>query len=81
MRRTLGAVLVVMGMAIGYTATHLIPDSVVSAQTTWQCKSWTLQKPEDAAAVGTWLGQAKTVQISSNGVSVAGHTSVVACKQ
>ena len=81
MRRKFGAVLVVAGMVIGVKAANLVPDSVVSAQTGWQCKSWTLKKGEDAAAVGTWLGQASNVQLSSNGIDVAWHSHVVACKQ
>jgi hypothetical protein len=81
MRRTLSAVLVVVGMAVGFAAAHLVPESVVSAQTGWQCKSWTLEKQEDTSAVGTWLGQARNAQIAAAGLSVAGRFTVVACKQ
>jgi hypothetical protein len=81
MGRTLGAVLVMVGVGIGFSAGRVLPDSVVSAQTGWQCKSWTLQKQEDAAAVGSWLGQARTVQMSSAGLSQSGLYNVVACKQ
>ena len=44
----------------------------VSAQTNWQCKSWTLEKQEDAAAVGTWLGQARNAEMAAAGLSVGG---------
>ena len=47
MRRVLGAALIVVGMVIGFTAARLVPDSVVSAQTGWQCKSWTFEKLRD----------------------------------
>jgi hypothetical protein len=76
---------------IGFKAASVLPDSVVSAQSGWQCTSWTLQadvnarddrkKPEDATAIGTWLGQAKNVHLSSAGLDVAGRYSVLACKQ
>jgi hypothetical protein len=79
-RRTFGAVLVVAGMAIGFMAARMVPEPVVSAQTGWQYKSWTFQEGEDGA-VGTWLGQAMSVQLSSNGIDVAWHSHVVGCKQ
>ena len=91
MRGTVGAVLVLAGMAIGFTAVQLAPDWVVSAQSGWQCKSWTLhgdvpagddrKTPQDAAAIGMWLGQARNVQMSSNALDVAGRSNVVVCKQ
>lgn len=90
MKRTVTVVLVI-GMGIGFEVARMLPESVVHAQASWQCKSWTfgltdaLGRPQanqdDAAAIGTWLGQARTVEMSSNGLEVAGRTSVVVCKQ
>jgi len=81
MTRTMGAALAGTVLAIGFVCSMLIPNVVVEAQTNWQCKSWTLQKQEDAAPVGTWLGQAKNVEISAAGLSQSGLMGVLACKQ
>ena len=81
MTRKMSAALLGTVLAIGFVCSMLIPNMVVEAQTNWQCKSWTLQKDEDAAPVGAWLGQAKNVEISAAGLSVSALTRVVACKQ
>ena len=81
MTRTMGAVSVVAGIALGFAGSRFVPEPVVAAQTSWQCKSWVFQRQADASEIGTWLGPAKTVQISTAGLSQAGMYSVVACKQ
>ena len=92
MGRKSAVALVVVGMMIGFRAAQYVPESVVNAQTGWQCQSWTFQKgreqapamraeQENMAAVGAWLGQARTVQISAAGLDVAGLYALVACKQ
>jgi hypothetical protein len=85
MTRTMGAALLGTVLATGFVCSMLIPNLVVEAQAGWQCKSWTLQKldqdPNGAAPVGTWLGQAKNVEISAAGLSQSGLIGVVACKQ
>ena len=81
MTRMMGAALLGTVLAVGFVCSMLIPNVVVEAQTTWQCKSWTLQKDEDIAPMAAWLGQAKNVEISTAGLSVSALTRVVACKQ
>jgi len=71
----------VVGLSIGFSSARFLPDSVVEAQTSWQCKTWTLQKQEDATAAGAWLGQARNVHIASAGLSQSGLYVVLACKQ
>ncbi len=81
MERTVRAALILAGIAIGFTAANLIPDQVVTAQTSWQCRSWTFTKADDATPIGAWLGQARSVQLTSSGIDVGWHSRVVACKQ
>ena len=81
MTRTKVAILVACGAMIGVSGALFLPASVAEAQTAWQCRSWTLQKQEDATAVGSWLGQAKNVHLAAAGLSQAGLSSVVACKR
>lgn len=81
MGRRLGVVLIAVGVVIGFKAASLVPDSVVNAQGGWRCKSWVVTNGEGADAIGTWLGQARNVQLSSNGIDVGWNSHVVACKQ
>jgi hypothetical protein len=81
MSRTKAAMLLALGVMMGLSGAQFLPGAVAEAQTGWQCRSWTLQKQEDAAAVGSWLGQANTVQITAAGLSQAGLSNVVACKR
>jgi hypothetical protein len=73
--------LVSAGVLIGDTLAGLRPEPVVSAQAGWQCRSWTLDSNESADAVGSWLGTAARVEISTAGLEAAGRYALVACKQ
>jgi hypothetical protein len=81
MTTTKAAILLACGVIIGVSGVLFLPASVAEAQTGWQCRSWTLQKQEDAASVGSWLGQASAVHLAAAGLSQAGLSSVVACKR
>ena len=81
MTRTMGVAMMVAGMAIGVAGAKFFEPAVM-AQTPWQCKSWMLkQQDQDVAAVGTWLGAARSAQVTSAGMSIAGIVRVIACKQ
>jgi hypothetical protein len=81
MTRTMGVGLVVAGILMGVFGARFMRSSVVEAQASWQCKSWMLQKEEDAAATGTWLGQSRDVHVSVAGLSQSGLYTVLACKR
>ena len=79
-RKVLGGVFL-LGLLVGLVTAQWLPERVVQAQTTWQCKSWgNLAPAGDVSAAGTWLGSAKSVQITAAGLSAATYT-LVACKQ
>ena len=59
------------GVVIGVAVTALRPEPIVSAQTAWQCRSFTRESKESADAIGTWLGAAARVEIAAAGQSVA----------
>jgi hypothetical protein len=81
MTRTKAALLLALGVTIGVSGNLFLPASVAEAQAGWQCRSWTLQKQEDASAVGTWLGQSRDVLMATAGLSQSGLSSIVACKR
>jgi hypothetical protein len=81
MKRKVCGAIIGMGLLLGSVIALLWPARVVDAQTSWQCRSWTLEEKADATPVGTWLGQAKTVQLTAAGLSAGSRFAVVACKQ
>lgn len=69
------------GVLLGFLIAASWPERVVEAQTTWQCSSWTFGEKADAAVVGTWLGTARAVHMTSAGLSAGSRFAVVVCKQ
>lgn len=80
MTRTIGGVVFGVGVVVGIVVATW-SGRVVEAQGGWQCASWTFEEKPNASAVGTWLGSAKTVQLTSAGLSAGSRFAVVACKQ
>ena len=56
-------------------------EHIVSAQSGWQCRSWTLEASQGVEALGPWLGTAERVEISTAGLDVANRFILVACKR
>ena len=81
MKKTVGGAILGIGLLLGLLIGASWPAQVVEAQTTWQCSSWTIAEKGDAAVVGTWLGTARTVHMTSAGLSAGSRFAVVACKQ
>ena len=79
--RLIGVGLLSAGVVTGVVLARLWPEPVVSAQGGWQCRSWTLESTDRADAVGTWLGAAHNVELSTAGVDIGGRYALVACKQ
>jgi hypothetical protein len=77
----MGAGLFTAGVVVGVAITSLRPESVVSAQASWQCRSWTLEAKDGVDAIGPWLAAATQVEISTAGLEVAGRYVLVACKR
>ncbi|HET9943265.1 MAG TPA: hypothetical protein VFR05_07990 [Terriglobia bacterium] len=51
------------------------------AQSNWQCMSWALDSGGNVSAVSNFLSGAKTVELTSSGLSTANRIALVACKQ
>jgi hypothetical protein len=81
MKRTAYVAIFVSGLAIGAVIAVGWPAQVVEAQGAWQCRSFTLEEKADAAVVGTWLGTAANVHVTSAGLSAGSRQAVVACKR
>jgi hypothetical protein len=77
----MGVGLFTAGVVIGMAAASRGQESVVSAQTGWQCRSWALEEKESPDAIGSWLGSSARVEIAAAGLAVAGRYALVACKQ
>ena len=81
MKRTMSGAILGIGVLFGLLIAASWPERVVEAQAAWQCRSWTIEEKGDAAVVGTWLGTAKTFQMTSAGLSAGSRFAVVVCKQ
>ncbi|HEX5108433.1 MAG TPA: hypothetical protein VFV95_08310 [Vicinamibacterales bacterium] len=82
MTRVNAIVLMAVGILMGFASARFLPGAVVEAQAgSWQCKSWTLQKDQDAAATGQWLGVTRDHMLTSAGLSQSGMYTVVACRR
>ena len=81
MKRTISGAILGTGVLFGLLIGASWPERVVEAQTAWQCRSFTLEEKADAAVVGTWLGTARTFQMTSAGLSAGSRFAVVVCKQ
>jgi hypothetical protein len=81
MKKAISGAILGAGVLLGLLIAASWPERVVEAQTTWQCRSWTLEEKADAAVVGTWLGTAKVVHMTSAGLSAGSRSVVVVCKQ
>ena len=80
MKRTMFAVLFVAGLLVGYFMARY-SDTAVLAQRPWQCRSWEMNsKTDNASDIGTFLGSATNVQITSAGVEVGSRYAVIACR-
>ena len=79
--RLVGVGLFSAGILIGNAVTGPLPEPAVSAQGSWQCRSWTVQATEGAEAVGPWLGGAAQVEISTTTIEMNGRYVLVACKR
>jgi hypothetical protein len=80
MKRTMYGVVLGMGVMLG-VAISMWSGRTVEAQAAWQCASWTLEEKPNVTAIGTWLGAAQTVQLTSAGLSAGSRFAVVACKR
>ena len=81
MKKTACGAILGTGILLGLLIAASWPEGVVEAQTTWQCGSWILGEKSDAAVVGTWLGTARAVHMTSAGLSAGSRFAVVVCKQ
>ena len=81
MKRTISGAMLAIGVLFGLLIGAAWPERVVEAQTAWQCRSFTMEEKADSAVVGTWLGTARTVQMTSAGLSAGSRFVVVVCKQ
>ena len=79
MRKVL-VVVFAAGFVAGMFTSHLL-EPEASAQSNWQCMSWTLDSGGNLAAVGSFLAGAKTVELTSAGIEVGNRFALVACKQ
>jgi hypothetical protein len=80
MTRTAYVAIFVSGLVLG-AFVAVGPTRVVEAQGAWQCRSFTLEEKADGAVVGTWLGTAANVHVTSAGLSAGSRQAVVACKR
>jgi xanthosine utilization system XapX-like protein len=80
MKGPLVAMVFVAGLVIGYfIAGH--GETRLLAQRPWQCKSWEMDsKTDTTGAIGTFLGNATNVQLTSAGVEVGSRYAVIACR-
>jgi hypothetical protein len=79
MKRTTVAVLFGAGLFAGLLIS-VMGSPVVLAQSGWECKSWIVAVDGNVSPLGTWLGAAKNVQLTSAGLTNSRYT-VTACKQ
>jgi len=80
MRKIAIGVVFAAGFLTGRFTSQLLEREVL-AQSNWQCMSWTMDSNGNLGAVTNFLAGAKTVELTSAGVSVANHFVLVACKQ
>ena len=75
------ALVFVAGIVAGYVMAGL-SETTVLAQRPWQCRSWELDSKTDnaAAVIGTFLGSATNVQVTSAAPNVGSRYAVVACR-
>lgn len=81
MNRWMSVGLLGAGVLVGVGVEGLRHEPVVSAQSAWQCRSWTLESKESVDAVGPWLDTAARVEIAAAGLDRVGRYALVACKQ
>jgi hypothetical protein len=79
MRRVL-IIVFAAGFLAGMFASRLL-ERAVMAQSNWQCASWSLDSNGNLGPVSSFLAGAKTVELTSAGLSVANRFVLVACKQ
>jgi hypothetical protein len=79
--RWLGVGLVGVGVVAGVAVAGLRPETVVSAQTGWVCRSWTLESGEGVGALAPFLGASPRVELTAAGLDIAGRYVLVACRQ
>jgi hypothetical protein len=76
----LAGFLFLAGLVVGLFAAQLLERDAL-AQSNWQCMSWSLDSGGNVAAVSNFLSGAKTVELTSAGVSANNRIALVACKQ
>jgi hypothetical protein len=69
------------GVVTGGAVAEWHLEYILSAQTRWQCRSWTQEASQGVDTLAPWLGAAERVEISTAGLDVANRYIVVACKQ
>ena len=80
MKRMMYGLVLGMGVLLG-VAIATWSGRTVEAQAGWQCAAWTVEEKPNVTAIGPWLGAAKTVHLTSAGLSAGSRFAVVACKQ
>ena len=80
MKRAVSMSLFILGLAAGLGSSMWWPERV-AAQVGWECRSWTIEQRDDATPIGTWLGGANDVQLTTAGLSAGSRYAVVACKR
>lgn len=79
MKRTTVAILFGTGLLAGLLISGM-RSPIVLAQTGWECRSWIVAVDGSVSQLGTWLGAAKNVQLTSASITNSRY-SVTACKQ
>jgi hypothetical protein len=80
MKRGFVAIVFLTGLAGGFFMAHFNQTTVL-AQRAWACKSFNMDLNQDTSgAIGTFLGNASAVELSSAGLSAGQRFAVVACR-
>ena len=78
--RKLLIVVFAAGFLAGLFTSHMLEREAL-AQNNWQCMSWSLDSGGNMGAVSSFLAGAKTVELTSAGLSIANRFELIACKQ
>ena len=80
MKRTVIVIVFAAALLADLVAPRLLEREAL-AQTSRQCMSWTVESGGSLDDVATFLAGAKTVELTSAGLSIANRFALVACRQ